>query len=46
MAIPERFLHQGAESMPEGTPDGFMRLMQEEYLRFEEMIRGGNIRPE
>lgn len=45
-ALRRRFLHQGAESMPEGTPDGFMRLMQEEYLRFEEMIRGGNIRPE
>ncbi len=42
----KRFLHQGAESMPEGTPDGFMRLMQEEYLRFEEMIRGSGIRPE
>lgn len=42
----KRFLHQGAESTPEGTPDGFMRLMQEEYLRFEEMIRGSGIRPE
>lgn len=45
-ALRKRFLHQGAESTPEGTPDGFMRLMQEEYLRFEEMIRGSDIRPE
>ncbi len=42
----KRFLHQGAESTPESTPDGFMRHMQEEYLRFEEMIRGSGIRPE
>ncbi|MBX3649959.1 MAG: tripartite tricarboxylate transporter substrate binding protein [Burkholderiales bacterium] len=42
----KRFLYQGAESVPEGTPDGFMRHMQEEYLRFEEMIRGSGIRPE
>jgi tripartite-type tricarboxylate transporter receptor subunit TctC len=42
----KRFLHQGAESTPDSTPDGFMRHMQEEYLRFEEMIRGSGIRPE
>lgn len=42
----KRFLQQGAESTPESTPDGFMRHMQEEYLRFEEMIRGSGIRPE
>ncbi len=42
----KRFLHQGAESTPDSTPDGFMRHMREEYLRFEEMIRGSGIRPE
>jgi tripartite-type tricarboxylate transporter receptor subunit TctC len=42
----KRFLYQGAESMPEGTPDGFMRHMQEEYLRFQALIRAGGIRPE
>jgi len=41
-----RFLHQGAESTPESTPGGFMRHMQEEYLRFDEMIRGRGIRAE
>jgi tripartite-type tricarboxylate transporter receptor subunit TctC len=40
------FLRQGAESMPEGTPDGFMRLMQVEYLRYQALIREGGIRPE
>ena len=40
------FLRQGAESTPEGTPDGFMRLMQEEYLRYQALIREGGIRPE
>ena len=40
------FLRQGAESMSEGTPDGFMRLMQEEYLRYGAIIREGGIRPE
>jgi tripartite-type tricarboxylate transporter receptor subunit TctC len=42
----ERFVRQGAESIPESTPDGFMRLMQEEYLRFQALIREGAIRPE
>ena len=42
----ERFARQGAESIPESTPDGFMRLMQEEYLRFQALIREGAIRPE
>jgi len=45
-ALRKRFVSQGAESTPEGTPDGFMRLMQEEYLRYEAIIRGGGIRPE
>lgn len=42
----KRFLLQGAESTPEGTPDGFMRHMQVEYLRFQALIRKGGIRPE
>lgn len=42
----KRFLHQGAESTPESTPDGFMRHMQEEYLRFEALIRARGIRAE
>ena len=42
----ELFLRQGAESTPEGTPDGFMRMMQNEYLRYQALIRDGGIRPE
>jgi len=42
----EQFASQGAESTPESTPDGFMRLMQEEYLRYRALIREGGIRPE
>jgi tripartite-type tricarboxylate transporter receptor subunit TctC len=42
----ERFVQQGAESMPESTPDGFMRLMQEEYLRYQALIRIGAISAE
>jgi tripartite-type tricarboxylate transporter receptor subunit TctC len=45
-ALRERFVRQGAESVTEGTPDGFMRLMQEEYLRYQAMIREKAIRPE
>ena len=45
-ALRERFVRQGAESTPESTPDGFMRLMQEEYLRYQALIREGGIRPE
>jgi len=45
-ALRERFIRQGAESTPESTPDGFMRLMQEEYLRYEAIIREGGIRAE
>jgi tripartite-type tricarboxylate transporter receptor subunit TctC len=41
-----RFAHQGAESTPEGTPDSFTRLMQEEYLRFEALMRERGIRQE
>ncbi len=42
----KQFLVQGAESTPESTPDGFMRHMQEEYLRFETLIRRSDIRTE
>lgn len=42
-ALRERFVQQGAESTPENTPDGFMRLMQEEYLRYRALIRVGAI---
>ncbi len=42
----EQFVRQGAESTPEGTPDGFTRLMQGEYLRYQVLIREGGIRPE
>jgi tripartite-type tricarboxylate transporter receptor subunit TctC len=45
-ALRRQFASQGAESTPEGTPDGFMRLMQEEYLRYQAIIREGGIRPE
>jgi tripartite-type tricarboxylate transporter receptor subunit TctC len=41
-----RFVNQGAESTPDSTPDGFMRHMQEEYLRFQSLIRVGGIKPE
>jgi tripartite-type tricarboxylate transporter receptor subunit TctC len=45
-AMRARFVHQGAESTPDSTPDGFMRHMQEEYLRFQSLIRVGGIKPE
>ena len=45
-ALRELFVRQGAESTPESTPDGFMRLMQEEYLRYQALIREGGIKPE
>ncbi len=45
-ALRTRFVNQGAESTPDTTPDGFMRHMQEEYLRFQSIIRVGNIKPE
>jgi len=45
-ALRKRFIQQGAESMPESTPDGFMRLMQREYLRYQTLIREGAIRSE
>lgn len=42
----ELFIRQGAESTPESTPDGFTRMMQEEYLRYQALIREGGIKPE
>ena len=45
-ALRRQFARLGAESTPESTPDGFMRLMQEEYLRYQALIREGGIRPE
>ena len=45
-ALRTLFLRQGAEAMPESTPDGFMRLMQVEYLRYQALIREGGIKPE
>ena len=38
-ALRKLFVRQGAESTPESTPDGFARLMQREYLRYEALIR-------
>jgi tripartite-type tricarboxylate transporter receptor subunit TctC len=43
-ALRKLFIQQGAETTPENTPDGFMRLMQQEYLRFQTLIRDGAIR--
>jgi tripartite-type tricarboxylate transporter receptor subunit TctC len=45
-ALREMFVRQGAESTPEGTPDGFTRMMQGEYVRYEALIRVGGIKPE
>jgi tripartite-type tricarboxylate transporter receptor subunit TctC len=42
----DSFVRQGAESTPESTPDGFMRLMQEEYVHYQALIRKGAIKPE
>jgi tripartite-type tricarboxylate transporter receptor subunit TctC len=42
----QRFAHQGAESTPNSTPEGFMRHMQEEYTRFQSIIRVAGIRAE
>ena len=45
-ALRELFVRQGAESTPESTPDGFTRMMQDEYLRYQALIREGGIKPE
>lgn len=41
-----RFVNQGAESTPDTTPEGFMRHMQEEYTRFQAIIRASSIKAE
>ena len=45
-ALRELFIRQGAESTPEGTPDGFTRMMHGEYLRYQALIREVGIKPE
>ena len=45
-ALRELFARQGAESTLENTPDGFMRLMHGEYLRYQALIRERGIKPE
>lgn len=45
-ALRELFAWQGAESTPHSTPDGFMRMMQQEYVRYQALIREGGIKPE
>jgi tripartite-type tricarboxylate transporter receptor subunit TctC len=43
-AIRELFVRQGAESTPETTPDGFTRLMRNEYARYQALIRDQGMR--
>ncbi|MCC7484655.1 MAG: tripartite tricarboxylate transporter substrate binding protein [Burkholderiales bacterium] len=38
------FASQGAESVPDSTPDGFSRMMREEYVRYRALIRDGGLR--
>jgi tripartite-type tricarboxylate transporter receptor subunit TctC len=45
-AMRKRFLSQGAESTTESTPDGFMRYMQEEYLRYQTLISQSGVKAE
>lgn len=45
-ALRKRFVSQGAESIPESTPDGFMRYMQEEYLRYQTLISQSGVKAE
>lgn len=45
-ALRELFVRLGAESTPESTPEGFTRLMRDEYLRYQALIREGGIKPE
>ncbi|HSQ03896.1 MAG TPA: tripartite tricarboxylate transporter substrate-binding protein [Burkholderiales bacterium] len=35
---------QGAESTTDSTPDGFMRLMRREYLRYQHLVRDAKIK--
>jgi tripartite-type tricarboxylate transporter receptor subunit TctC len=41
--VREQFARQGAEPRSEGTPDGFMRLMRNEYLRYGQVLREARI---
>ena len=43
--VRDLFMRQGAESMPESTPEGFTRMMQNEYLRYRALIRHERIAP-
>lgn len=45
-AMRKRFVSQGAESTTESTPDGFMRYMQEEYLRYQTLISQSGVKAE
>jgi tripartite-type tricarboxylate transporter receptor subunit TctC len=40
----EAFARLGAETTPESTPDGFTRLMQAEYLRYQTLLREEGMR--
>ena len=40
------FVRQGAESMPDSTPDGFMRMMRVEYVRYQSLMRDEGIKPQ
>jgi len=40
----ELFARQGAETTPDSTPDGFTRLMQSEYLRYQQLMREEGIK--
>ena len=43
-ALRELFVRQGAESVPDTTPDGFTRLMGVEYVRYQALIRAEGIK--
>lgn len=45
-ALRKVFVSQGAESTPDSTSEGFTRHMQEEYLRYQALIRDSGIKPE
>ncbi len=42
----ERLAREGSESTPDSTPDGFMRYMQNEYLRYQALIQQGGFKAE
>jgi tripartite-type tricarboxylate transporter receptor subunit TctC len=42
-ATRQAFVRQGAESTPESTPDAFSRLMHEEYLRYQALLRAERV---